>query len=249
MKKIFKTSMTVLALFVVSLSGISCGNSYNSIKRMQKLEEGVSSPTTKEELKDALAKYDRRATDLATTQAQEGVWYKILGTRYLDEQEYGLAYEAFQKALSFYPNNANLYYYLGICAGYMANATKDWNALGDGSIAQRKNQYLRVSEESFQQALSINPKYYRAMYAIGVLYVFQLGEPENAIPYLETFLETQTKDTDGMFVLARAYYENLEFDKAVSLYDKIIELKPSADKVRDAEANKKTVMDMQYSSR
>ena len=84
MKKVLRTAF-VAAVVSTALVCVSCGNSYNAIKRMQKMEEGVSSPTTKEELKEAIEKYDRRAIDLATTQAQEGVWYKILGTRYLDE--------------------------------------------------------------------------------------------------------------------------------------------------------------------
>lgn len=50
-----------------------------------------------------------------------------------------------------------------------------------------------------------------------------------------------------MFVLARAYYMNYDFDKAVALYDRIIELKPNAEKVKEAEANKKTVLDAKFS--
>ena len=245
MKKVLRTAF-VAAVVSTALVCVSCGNSYNAIKRMQKMEEGVSSPTTKEELKEAIEKYDRRAIDLATTQAQEGVWYKILGTRYLDEQLYGKAYEAFQKALEFYPNNANLYYYLAVCAGYVSNSQIDWNIHNDGSVGEIKMQYLRVSEESFLRALAIDPKYYRAMYGIGVLYVFDMNEPEKAIPYLETFLETQVRDTDGRFVLARAYYENLEFDKAIALYDEIIKLNPNAEKVKQAEANRTTVEAMRY---
>lgn len=210
------------------------------------MEEGVSSPTTKEELQEAIAKYDRRALDLVTTQSQEGIWWKILGTRYLDEGMYGKAYECFQKAVEFYPNNANLYFYLACCAVYIANSQKDWNVNAAGTTVQIKNRYLKISEESFLQALSISPKYYRAMYGLGVLYVFNLEEPEKAIPYLETFLETQTKDTDGMMVLARAYYTTREFDKAVSLYDRIIELHPNDEKVSQAEINKKLALDAQY---
>ena len=246
MKKVLKAALVAVSIASVVLTVTSCGNSYNSIKRMQKLEEGVSSPKTKEELQEAIEKYDRRAIDLVTTQAQEGTWYKILGARYLDEQLYGKAYEAFQKALEFYPNNANIYYYLAICAGYISNSTIDWNVHNDGSVSETKMKYLKVAEEAFQRALSIDPKYYRAMYGLGVLYIFEMKQSELAIPYLESFLEVQTKDTNGMFALAGAYYDNLEFDKAIALYDRIIELKPNEEKVREAEANKKTVMDMQY---
>ena len=233
---------------LVSIALLSCGQSYNSIKRMQKMEEGVSSPTTKEELKEAIEKYDRRAIDLVTTQAQEGIWWKTLGTRYLDEEMYGQAYECFQKAVNFYPDNANLYFYLAVCAGYIANSTIDWNVEAQGTTQEIKLRYLHVSEESYKQALSIDPKYYRAMYGIGVLYVFALEESDKAIPYLENFLAVQTKDTDGMFVLARAYYDTMQYEKAISVYDRIIELKPNAQKVADAEANKQIVIDALYSN-
>ena len=248
MKKVVKAVVFGVSLAAVVSLFPSCGQSYNSIKRIQKLEEGVDSPTTKEELQEAIAKYDKRAIDLATTQAQEGVWWKILGTRYLDEQEYGKAYECFQNAVEIYPNNANLYFYLAVCAGYVAHTKEDWNAMADGTSAVIKQRYLRASETAYLRAISINPNYYRALYGIGILYVFELNESEKAIPYLEQYMNAQVKDTDGMFVLARAYYDTMNFDKAVDLYDKIIELNPNADKVAQAEANKKKVLDAQYTN-
>lgn len=136
MKKIIKISFALL----ISFAAISCSPSYNSIKRMQRIEEGVSNPTTKEELEEAIKKYDARAMDLALTEGQIGIWYKILGTRYIDQQMYGKALECFQKALSYYPDNANLYYYVGSCAGHMANASLDFDAKGTSSDEAIKNE-------------------------------------------------------------------------------------------------------------
>lgn len=245
MKKNLFVTVAVLSLAVV-LS--SCGASYNTIKRMQKIEEGVSNPTTKEELIEAIRKFDKRSMDLALTDGQIGIWYKILGTRYLDQQEYGKALECFQKALTYYPANQNLYYYVGVCAGFLAPTYMDYNAEGinSDSVVKRMN-YLRLAEDAYLQALSLDPKYYRAMYGLGVLYVFALDECDKAIPHLEKFLETQKKDTNAMFVLARAYYMTGEGDKAVALYDRIIELKPNAAKVKEAEANKKKVLEVMSS--
>ena len=75
--------------------------------RLQKLEEGVSSPTTIEELKDAISKYESRVQDIQLAQTQIGIWYKILGTRYVDNKMYGEALDCFKKALEFYPDNQN----------------------------------------------------------------------------------------------------------------------------------------------
>lgn len=242
-QKVRRYVFTVLIVVTVILI-TSCSPSMKSIKRMEKMEEGVGSPTTKEEYEQAIKKYEKRAMDLVSTEAQTGIWYKILGTRYLDQRMYGKALAAFQTAISYYPDNANLFYYIGVCAGYVANASLDFNATG--STGDKMN-YLKLSESGYLRALELNPKYYRAMYGLGVLYVFELDENEKAIPYLERFLATQTKDTDGMFVLARAYYTNYEFDKATELYDKIIKLNPNKEKVAEAQADKKIVLDAQYS--
>jgi tetratricopeptide (TPR) repeat protein len=241
MKKILKSFFVFCAMIFFA----SC-SSYNSVKRMQRMEEGVANPTTKEELEEAIKKYEKRAMDLALTDGQVGIWYKILGTRYLDQRLYGKAMECFKNAVAYYPDNANLYYYVAICAGYMAHTELDYEGNGASSAAIKKMNYLKLAENSYLQAISINPNYYRALYGIGVLYVFEFGEDEKAIPYLEKFLSTQLKDTDAMFVLARAYYSTYQYEKAVSLYDKIIELKPNAEKVQEAQANKSKVLEAQY---
>ena len=86
------------------------------------------------------------------------------------------------------------------------------------------------------------------MYALGVLYVFELDEPAKAIPYLEKLLTIDTKHIDAMFVLARAYYSTFEFDKAVQMYDKIIATSKSEETKANAEANKKIALEAAYAN-
>ena len=237
MKKIVFFILTCLFLFS------SCGVSNKRILRMQKMEEGVGSPTTIEELKTAIEKYDARIADLQLSQSQVGIWYKILGTRYLDNKMYGEALKAFQSALQYYPDNQNLYYYVGICAGYMSHTALDYNATGN---MEQKYNYLKLAETAYLRAIEIEPRYSRALYALSVLYVYELDEPAKSIPYLERVLDIEKKHTDAMFVLARAYYSTYEFDKAVEMYDKIISVTTSDKKKADAEANKKIVLDASY---
>ena len=90
MKRRYTLALALTAVFLL-LSG--CGGSSNikTIKRMQALEEGVSSPTTEAELKEAIQKYQDRVEDMAQANQQIGIWYKLLGSRYLDSQMYGEA--------------------------------------------------------------------------------------------------------------------------------------------------------------
>ena len=91
-------------LFLLFLSGCKQNR---QVMRLQKLEEGVSSPTTIEELKDAISKYESRVQDIQLAQTQIGIWYKILGTRYVDNKMYGEALDCFKKALELAYNMAN----------------------------------------------------------------------------------------------------------------------------------------------
>ena len=231
-------------VFSVMLLLVSCGGVSNkTVIRHQKMEEGVDSPTSIEELKDAIKKYQERVADVQLAQSQIGIWYKILGTRYLDNKMYGEALKSFEEALKYYPDNQNLYYYVGVCAGYMSHAALDYNASGTNEV---KYNYLKLAEEAYLRAIAIEDRYVRALYGLGVLYVFELDEPEKAIPHLEKALSIDTKNLDTMFVLARAYYSSYEFDKSIAMYDRIIETTKSDDTKKTAEENKKIVLDASY---
>jgi len=241
--------MKRIASFILFFSIIfcftSCKVSNKTIIRNQKLEEGVSNPTTIEELKVAIEKYQTRVADIQLAQSQIGIWYKILGTRYLDTKMYGEALKCFQEALTYYPDNQNLYYYVGVCAGYMSHQALDYNASGTNEV---KYNYLKLAEEAYLRAISIEERYVRALYGLGVLYVFELNESEKAIPYLEKAISIEKNNLDAMFVLARAYYSAFEFDKSVEMYDKIIATTKSAETKATAEENKKIVLDAAYSN-
>ncbi len=237
---------SVIIVFSAIMLLASCGGVSNkTVIRHQKLEEGVDSPTTIEELKDAIGKYQERVADVQLAQSQIGIWYKILGTRYLDNKMYGEALKCFEEALKYYPDNQNLYYYVGVCAGYMSHAALDFNASGTNEL---KYNYLKLAEEAYLRAIQIEERYVRALYGVGVLYVFELDEPEKAIPHLEKAMSIDTKNLDVMFVLARAYYSTYDFEKSAEIYDKIIEITKSDETKKTAEENKKIALDAAYTN-
>ena len=107
---------------------------------------------------------------------------------------------------------------------------------------------MKLGEEAYLRAIQIEDRYVRALYGLGVLYVFELDEPAKAVPHLEKALSIDTKNIDAMFVLARAYYSVYEFDKAAEMYDKIIASSKSAETKATAEENKKTDLDAAYTN-
>ena len=75
-----KTRKNIFMVIIAVLMLCGCSKSSKTIIRMQKMEEGVGSPTTKEELQEAIKKYQDRVYDLQLAQGQIGIWYKMLGT-------------------------------------------------------------------------------------------------------------------------------------------------------------------------
>ena len=236
-------------LVILLLSGtlifsfISCENSNKSIKRMQKLEENVQNPQSIEEIQDAIKKYTDRVNDIVLAQEQIGIWYKMLGSRYVDKKMYGEALKAYQSALEYFPANQNLYYWVGVCAGFMAKASLDFNGSGSKEISLN---YIKLAEDSYKRAVELDERYERAWYGLGVIYSYEMDEYEKAVVCFEHALEISTQSIDTMFNLARAYYGAYEFDKSAEMYDKIISITKSQSTKAQAEELKKQALDAAY---
>ena len=235
-----KKVILLIASVLLTISFMSCRASNKTILRYQKLEENVSNPTTIEELEDAIKKYQERVADIQLANQEVGIWYKMLGTRYLDNKMYGEALKAFEAALQYYPANQNIYYYVGVCAGYMSHAAMDFT--GSGSSETRYN-YLMLAVDAYKRAIEIEDRYERAWYGLGVIYEYELDEHAQAVNCFEHALAINTSSLDTMFNLARAYYCSYEFDKSIEMYDKIIETTKSADIKAQAEELKAQVLD------
>ena len=230
MKKRF--CFVIITLLLILILG-SC-NKITSIRRLQELEEGVSNPNTEAELKDAIRKYERRVDDIIIAEGRIGIWYKILGSRYMDQKMYKKALKAFQSALEYYPENPNLFYQTGLAASLTAKNSLDFELTGTDI---EKKRYFDLAASAYNRALEIDPKHSKAVYALSVLYIFELNRPAEAIPILEKIAEWEKKPIDHLFLLGAAYYMTGENEKAIAVYEHIIEISSSAEKKAKAESN------------
>ena len=230
MKKRF--CFVIITLLLILILG-SC-NKVASIRRLQELEEGVSNPNTEAELKDAIRKYEKRVDDIIIAEGRIGIWYKILGSRYMDQKMYKKALKAFQSALEYYPENPNLFYQAGLAASLTAKNSLDFELTGTDI---EKKRYFALAVSAYKRALEIDPKHAKAVYALSVLYIFELNRPSEAIPILEKITEWEKKPIDHLFLLGAAYYMTGENEKAIAVYERIIEISSSAEKKAKAESN------------
>lgn len=215
--------------------------------RIAELSSDGAPPESIEGLREAIGRYESRIEEQVRTAAQAGIYWKILADRYISRGMFGEALDALKRAVDYFPEDSSLYYMTGLSASVMAKSSLDFSRSG-GASAER-SRLFSLAEESHKRAIALDSKNVRSLYALGVLYVFELDRPGDAVPYLERYLALQAKDADAMFILARAYYVTGKRDEAVALYDRVISTTKDERKRAEAEANKKTVLDELYAAR
>ncbi|MGP1438096.1 MAG: tetratricopeptide repeat protein [Treponema sp.] len=223
-----KVKIKALFFIICVIFFASCNNK-RFIQRVQEYEEGVNNPTSEAELNDAIKKYLRRIDDIIVASERVGTWYKILGTRYLDKKMYKNAFECFQKSIEFYPENQNLYYKVGVCAALMAKNSIEYEDMED--------HYFNIAVKAYKRAIEIDPNYSKAIYALSVLYIFELGEPKEAIPLLEKAIDGKMKPLEELFLLGRAYAMVGENEKAISTFKRIVDISGNEAQRKQAKEN------------
>ena len=133
----------IAALVAASLVFCACNYSNKDLlkARIENMEKYSGNPGNAENIEEGIKQYDGEAQELIKKYDKIGIWYKILGTRYMDKKMWDKALDAFTNASKIYPENPIIYYYAAVCAGYMAN-----NPLVKAS---EKMEYLKLSEQCY----------------------------------------------------------------------------------------------------
>jgi tetratricopeptide (TPR) repeat protein len=213
-------------------------------KRMAEISPRGGPPETIEGLKAAIAAYEAQIELNIKEAGQTGVYWKILATRYADRGMHSDALYALEKAIRYNAEDPVLYYLSGVSAAIVAKSSLDFPGSDGGEAA--KARYLALAEESYLRAIGLDETYARPRYGLGVLYVFELERPREAIPHLERYLELMSSDINAMFVLARAYYMTGTVSRAVELYDRIISRTKDPSIKAEAQKNKEIVQGSVY---
>ena len=217
----------IIGLLVVVIVGILIATVYrfemdrshkNLARRIAALSPKGGTPQTVEDLKKAIALYENQIELNVQAGAQTGVYWKILAIRLADKGMHKDALEAFDRALYYKADDPTIFYLTGESASVAAASTLDFN---DNS-ALEKDRYQRLAESAYLRAIDMDPTYAKPKLGLGILYTFDMDRPADAIPHLDRYLQINSGDIRGMFVLARAYFMTKDNERAIELYDRII---------------------------
>lgn len=190
---------------------------------------------TIDDLRKTIAAYEKQLDAFITASDKSGTYWKILAARLQDKEQHGEALLALQNAVAYRPEDEALFYMTGVSAGIMATSDLDFP---DRQTDKNAESYFRLAEQAYLRSIELNSNYDKPLYGLGVLYVFELNRPMDAISYLQRYIDLNSRNPDGaadaMFVLARAYYVLGDVNRAVEQYDLITTTTKDKNRVENA---------------
>ncbi|MDR1362540.1 MAG: tetratricopeptide repeat protein [Spirochaetaceae bacterium] len=246
-KGAFKKALCGFIGFVLIVGGIVFILYYDKNKERLDLAREIANygprkgvPRSIEDLKRAIAAYEKLQEQHVKDAAQTGVYWKILGSRFQDKQMYFEAIEALKHAIEITPNDETLHYLLGLNAAYAAKSAYDYG--GEGAIGARALGYFNLAEAAYLRSMEIEPMYNQASFALAVLYIYELNRPEEGMRQLVIYMENRSGDAGAMFMMARASYMLGRYREAVDWYDRGIPLAKDNGQKAEAEENRRYIL-------
>jgi tetratricopeptide (TPR) repeat protein len=223
----------VLAILTAVVTLYSCAREDPRVRAMVDLEPYPPSSGRIEELQAVVAQHGETVSRKVEAGLKQADALKLLGQEYLRHDLYGPALDVLEDAIVIQPRNHVLHYLAGASAGHIGKA----QARGELRAA-----YLERAEHSYLRAVDLAPDYIDGLYALAVLYVFELDRPFDAIPHLNRVLDRSAAHVPSLFVLARAYLALDNVDEAIAAYDRIIASGVDVETRRNAERNRRLLV-------
>ena len=205
-----------------------------------RLETTEYSEITKEreaELKADIRKYKDILEENIETLRGIGSCTKSLGKLYLENKMYFLALEQFKESMKIYPENPILFYYAGVCSAKSSKLVIE---------DTEKYEYISDSVEYYKKAIELDNKFTKALYALSIIYLFELDRPKEAALLLNNIMGYESSNYEAMFLLANAYIRIGRIDDASDIYEKIIKSSGNRIYTEKAESNRKELQENIY---
>jgi tetratricopeptide (TPR) repeat protein len=222
------------AVLLVSSAGCARRQDF-FLEELKKTEAGRAAQVDDRrvaELEAGIRRYRQEVDRKVRASDQLGVYYRMLAVRYMQLGMFQQAYGALQEALKIYPENPVLSYYAGICAARLGQAQVQ---------PEERRQWLERAERHYRRALDLDPLHSETLYALAVLYVYELGRPKEAEGLLVRLLEREKKNADALFLLGNVYYATGRLEEALEVYRRLEGLRLPEDKRRKADENRRTI--------
>ncbi len=224
-----------LILLVIILWGCGPDKRGDLVSQIYETEDksGISSDKRIKEITNDIKKIEKDLESTLEKYKKNGNFHRALGIKMLHYKMYNKAYEHFTIALEYFPDSEMLHYYRGISASQYG-ISQDLDSV--------RRDYINRAKISYENSIRINPRFVKGLYALSILYIYELDRIDDAKPLLDTLLSISTRDFDAMLVRALLHERDGETNDALDLYDRVISLSKNDEQVNIAITNRNKVL-------
>lgn len=227
----------IAILFTIAGLLLSCTSKKTKELANQVYEtEEDSEFSSDERIRDLTKKIKAIEKDLDKTlemYQSNGNFHRAMGIKMIHYKMFLKAYDHFNKAIEFFPNSEMLHYYRGLSAGQYAKSQ-------DQDYITRE--YINRARISYEYSIELNPRFPKGLYALSILYVYELDRPNDAKALLDRLLKISTREFDAMLLRALLYEKDGELNRAIDLYDKVLNLSKNNKHISIATENRDKVL-------
>jgi tetratricopeptide (TPR) repeat protein len=177
--------------------------------------------------------------DAMTADSNDAQLFYQKGLKEVWQENYVAALTCFQKAIEKNPQDANVWFYLGVCYGELGryqDATEsykqairiqpdDAEAHNNLGVTYGKLGRYQDAVESYKQAIKIEPDYAKAYSNLGKSYG-KLDRYQDAIESLKQVIRIKPADADAYYGLGLIYGKLGRYQDEIESYKQAIRIKP-----------------------
>lgn len=193
----------------------------------------IESDVSVEELKKDIEKQSKILNSALLASQKIGRTYYLLGLKFIDYEMYGQALKYFELAMEYYPEKPELYYNVGICAGWMSDAQID---------VRKRKEYLNQARFNLERAIKLMPNYSQALLSLAVLYSYSLDMPYQARELMKRYNTVDRPTTTSQFVEAHIATQTMDEARAIELYSELVHTAPTEEEREKAAANRNALL-------
>ncbi len=182
---------------------------------------------------------------LTLARSQMGAALCNQGVEWFEKEDFQQAIARYQEALSFDPNNPDIFYNLGKALSRINDipeamrhfqsaitlSPRDVSSYYELALLQDDKGQLDEAITTYEQVLALEPRHVNAHFCVGTLYGLQ-EDLDRCIQHLNAAVQLDPGYVDAVYNLAVAYEQKGDIPRAVQAYKRVLTLEPTHDKAR-----------------
>jgi len=209
LKKSTKRSIYTSIVLILLIALVILNAKFGIINSSMKRDHDGMSEKHYQGIRDRITELEKKDPKDDLTKQRLAEQHNVMGLHYLDRQLLDLAIDSFNNSVKYGNNSADIFYSLGL-------------AYAGRGVAKKSSDDVKIAEQNYRKAISINERLNDAKYGLAVLLFYHRDNGrEEALNLINDILNRNTTHYPARFANARFQYELDNKERALAIYQRL----------------------------